>query len=83
MPAPRVEHRLSKTKSAVALRRRLGRNVRRLRAEMGMSKSELAGRLGVSLGQVYHIELGESSPSMEVYAKLVEIFGGELPLMEK
>ena len=83
MPAVRLEHRLSKTKAALLRRRRLGQNVRRLRAEHSMSKSELAARLGVSLGQVYHIELGESSPSMEVYAKLVEIFGGELPLMGK
>jgi transcriptional regulator with XRE-family HTH domain len=59
--------------SAVALQ--VGRNVRRLRQERGVTLSELAASAGISLAMLSRLEKGDVSPSLETLAALAEALG--------
>jgi DNA-binding XRE family transcriptional regulator/mannose-6-phosphate isomerase-like protein (cupin superfamily) len=53
----------------------VGRNVRRLRQERGITLSELAGSAGISLAMLSRLEKGDVSPSLETLAALAEALG--------
>ncbi len=55
-----------------------GAKLREKRLESGMSLGNLADYLGVSKKSVYDYERGESSVSVDVALKLVELFGEEV-----
>jgi transcriptional regulator with XRE-family HTH domain len=59
--------------SAVALQ--VGKNVRRLRQERGVTLSELAASAGISLAMLSRLEKGDVSPSLETLAALAEALG--------
>ena len=52
---------------------RIGKAVRRYRERRGISRYELAEKLGVSYGAVYTWETGTSIPSTEQWRKLLEM----------
>lgn len=51
----------------------LGWSVRHLRESIGMSRKELARRIGVSDTAVYYIETGQTIPFTKTLAKLAEV----------
>ena len=53
-----------------------GRNVRALRAHLGLSDNELAAKLGVSGGAVRNWESGSSVPTEDHIAHLIRMAGG-------
>lgn len=62
----------------MAVIRRLGRKVRRLRERAGLSQTELAQALGLSessKGFISEIESGKKLPKAELVLKLAEQFG--------
>lgn len=48
------------------LRETIGINVKRLRLQRGLTQTELADRVGVTLAYIHRLEKGRSSPSAEV-----------------
>jgi DNA-binding XRE family transcriptional regulator len=48
--------------------------LRQYRQHAGLSQAELGQRVGVSQGQIGHIEMGRKSPSFPVAVKLAEVF---------
>ena len=58
----------------------IGRTVRRLRAERGLSQQALAERLEVSRQSVNAIETGKYDPSLPLAFRIAELF--ELPIEE-
>lgn len=52
----------------------LGKRIRQLRAETGLSQLELAQRLGADGRQISRYENGHVSPSLEVLVRLSEVF---------
>ena len=58
----------------------LGDQVRLLRLERGLSRGELARRLGASESAVARLELGGSSPTVQTLARLGEALGAELTI---
>ncbi len=55
-----------------------GSKLRELREKMGISRGELARRIGVSNKAIINYEEGESDVSLDVASKLEEIFGDEI-----
>ncbi|MGY6500923.1 MAG: helix-turn-helix transcriptional regulator [Acidimicrobiales bacterium] len=55
----------------------LGRRVASLRARLGVTQQELAGRLALSRNAVSHIETGDSLPSERTIVLLAGLFGIE------
>lgn len=53
----------------------VGRNVRRLRQERGVTLSELAASAGISLAMLSRLEKGDVSPSLETLVALAEALG--------
>jgi transcriptional regulator with XRE-family HTH domain len=53
----------------------VGRNVRRLRQERGVTLSELAAGAGISLAMLSRLEKGDVSPSLETLVALAEALG--------
>lgn len=49
-----------------------------LRAEKGISRQELADKVGVNYQTIGFIERGDYSPSLELAFKFAEVFGVEL-----
>ena len=56
----------------MTLASRLAANLRRLRAERGMSAKDLAGVVGIRRSYVYMIEKQRRQPSFEVVEKAAE-----------
>lgn len=57
----------------MALRETVGRNLRRLRHERGLSQEELAHRAGVSGNHVGHLEREEKGATVDVLEKLAAV----------
>lgn len=57
---------------------RLGRRVRELRRERGLTLEALAGRSGVSRAMISKLERGEKNPTLVVAAKVAEGLGTTL-----
>jgi transcriptional regulator with XRE-family HTH domain len=53
----------------------LGRAVRTLRDERGMTQSDLADAAGISTQHLSHIERGLRNPSVEVAARIARALG--------
>ena len=49
-----------------------------LRAEKGMSRQDLAGKVGVNYQTIGFIERGDYSPSLELAFKIAEVFDVEI-----
>jgi putative transcriptional regulator len=49
-----------------------------LRTEQGISRQELAEKVGVNYQTIGFIERGDYSPSLELAFKLAEVFGVEI-----
>ena len=49
-----------------------------LRADMNMSRQELADKAGINLQTVGFIERGDYAPSLELTFKLARVFGVEI-----
>lgn len=47
------------------IKKTLGKNVRRLRTEAGMSQDELAVRMGVDQAYVSHLEAGKKNSTID------------------
>lgn len=56
----------------------VGRNVRRLREQRGMTQEQLAFEAQIDLTYVGGIERGRRNPSLMVMARLAEALGAEL-----
>ena len=56
----------------------VGRNVRRLREQRGMTQEQLAFDARIDLTYVGGIERGRRNPSLMVMARLAEALGAEL-----
>ena len=54
-----------------------GDQLKKRREELGLSRSELADRLGVSRSAVGNYETGVSAPKEEVLLRLVDALHGE------
>jgi transcriptional regulator with XRE-family HTH domain len=61
----------------VDVRARLGRNVRRLRAERGWSQEDYADRAGIHRTYVSDIERGRRNPTITILEKLAKPLGVE------
>ena len=57
------------------IRKRLGRNVRRLRLEKGLSQEEYAFEAGIHRTYVSDIERGARNPTATIIDKLAKPFG--------
>ena len=57
------------------IRTRLGKNVRRLRAEKGWSQEDYADRAGIHRTYVSDIERGRRNPTVTVVEKLAAALG--------
>jgi transcriptional regulator with XRE-family HTH domain len=68
------EGRMDQRESPAVARRRLRLGLRRLREASGLTQSEVADRLKVSLSKVARIELGESSVSNADLQALLRVF---------
>lgn len=53
----------------------IGKTVRALREERGITQEELAAAMGVQQAQISHIEHGVRAPSLKVAIKLANFFG--------
>ncbi len=47
----------------------------RLRKERGWTQSEVADKIGISVGQVKKYEKGDSAPTLHILAKIATVFG--------
>ncbi|MDO8185969.1 helix-turn-helix transcriptional regulator [Conexibacter sp. JD483] len=56
----------------------LAANVRRLRAERGLTQEQIANAAGLALSDVGRIERGERDPGVRVLAKLAHGLGVEV-----
>ena len=61
--------------------REIGKNIRRLRTEKGMTQEELAQRLHVTRQAVSLWETGKSLPDVEMLQSVGELFGQDLQSM--
>ena len=57
------------------IRKRLGRNVRRLRLDKGLSQEEYAFEAGIHRTYVSDIERGARNPTLTIIGKLAKPFG--------
>jgi DNA-binding XRE family transcriptional regulator len=77
---PRREHALHK-KSLSALRK-LARSVSRARLCSGLTRRQLAGRVGVSYATINHLENAENWPTLPVFLALCRVLkSGKVPLV--
>lgn len=53
----------------------IGNKIRVLREQREMSKSQLAGVLGVTVPAIHHIERGIRKPSLTMLIKVADFFG--------
>jgi transcriptional regulator with XRE-family HTH domain len=60
------------------VRRMVGRNVQRLRAEAGLSQAALAERMGVDRAYVSGLELGQRNPTILSLWHVAEALGVKL-----
>lgn len=51
---------------------RLGKNLKRIRTEKGMSQGDISKALGVSRGFVSNIENGKTNPTLSTISKLAK-----------
>jgi transcriptional regulator with XRE-family HTH domain len=58
--------------------RELGRAVRRLREERGLTQEELASRAGTTFGTVSRVESAKSAPAWWTVRKIAEALGVSL-----
>ncbi len=64
--------------TAARLAFELGRRVRELRIEQGLSQSELARRAGMTQPAVARFEAGDTVPTLPVLERLARSLGAEL-----
>ena len=53
----------------------IGERVKLIRRDMGLSQAEFGGRFGFSRGQIYSVEAGKSTASLDFLCKLAEEYG--------
>lgn len=53
-------------------RKRLGKNVQKLRKNLGYTQEELAEKINISRTHMGHVEQGIKSPSLKVMTRLAE-----------
>ena len=59
----------------------LGRNIRRLRQQKGLTQEELAFEAEVHLTSIGRIERGERNPSLRVMASIADALSVPLPIL--
>lgn len=52
----------------------LGSNIRKHREEMGLSRSELAEKIGISYFTLYNYEFNNREPSIQILINIADIF---------
>lgn len=60
---------------------KLGRNLKRIRTEKGISQGDIARAIGMDKGFISNIENGKTNPTLSTIAKLAKAIGvsvGEL-----
>ncbi len=62
-------------KEAVAFRRKLGKKIRELRKEQGISQAQLAFESGVRREAITHIERGEQNATTDTLYSIAEALG--------
>lgn len=77
---PRTAIERVAARQAHDIRGRLGSELRTAREDAGISLSRLAGRCGMSKGQLHRIEAGTSQPAWEVPARLRAALGRRVSL---
>ncbi|HWE47784.1 MAG TPA: helix-turn-helix transcriptional regulator [Caulobacteraceae bacterium] len=61
----------------------VGRNIRRLRLERGLTQESLAGEAGLAMRHIGRIERGEGNPTLRMLAQIAEALGVMLPELLK
>lgn len=75
------EHQLSHTDWAVTSLAKLGRNLRVLRKQKGLTLQKLATKTGCSFQVLWHVENGHNFPSLSVYISLCRALDQARPPM--
>ena len=57
--------------------------IKAVRTRAGLSRADLAKRVGVTYGTVWIWENGQHSPSLETFLKVLEVTGYELLIRKK
>lgn len=60
----------------------IGETIFRMRKKRGMSRAELAEKVGISESHLSKIEAGSRKPSMETYERIMETLGAEVRLKD-
>ena len=60
---------------------KFGQRCEKLRLDMGMDKTTVARKAGISLRHYYRIEKGENSPSLDTAENVCGVFGVKLRRM--
>lgn len=76
-----LEHRLADTEASRKALKRFSASLRRLRAESGLSLTQLAEQVGCSFKQIHNLEHENCWPSMNVYLALCRVFKQPTPPM--
>jgi transcriptional regulator with XRE-family HTH domain len=75
---PRTSRRTAIGRAAAETRRRLGLEIKRLRADAGLSIRQLAGAAGIDHGYLSQIERGVVEPSFAVLIAIGHVLGADL-----
>lgn len=55
--------------------KRIGAEIQRRREDAGMTQSQLAEKVGLTAGQIGHIEVGRHWPSLPAYIMICRVLG--------
>lgn len=70
----------AKVSPAEEMRAKIGREVRALRLERGMSEADLAAAAGLSTSHIYRIEKGKYNVTTDTLAQLCKVLGATITL---
>ncbi|MBV6289830.1 helix-turn-helix transcriptional regulator [Pseudomonas aegrilactucae] len=62
---------------------RIGRSIQEMRKSRGMTKVELAERIGITRQKLSEIEQGSSTVAMSYYDRALNALGGEVRIIAK
>lgn len=65
--------------ATAALVRRLGKRLKALRTERGLTQAAAAGKAGITLGHLQVVERGTGNPTIAVLAALARAYAVDVP----